>query len=158
MFDVGFAELFLLSLIGLLVLGPERLPAVARTLGGALRKARTSWHALKRTIESELSAAEASSPLQGVREDVDDLRQQVRDLGQEVERAAETPGLRPDGGPGRKADRKAGRKPDQEPKPEAERQAAREAGNPSQVGPESRPEGRHEEGRPRPPAAEDSAS
>jgi sec-independent protein translocase protein TatB len=26
MFDVGFAELFLLALIGLLVLGPERLP------------------------------------------------------------------------------------------------------------------------------------
>ena len=33
MFDVGFAELFLLALIGLLVLGPERLPAVARKLG-----------------------------------------------------------------------------------------------------------------------------
>jgi hypothetical protein len=64
---------------------------VARTLGGALRKARTSWHALKRTIESELSAAEAANPLQGVREDVDSLRQQVRDLGQEVERAVEAP-------------------------------------------------------------------
>ena len=34
MFDIGFAELLLLSLIGLLVLGPERLPRVARTLGG----------------------------------------------------------------------------------------------------------------------------
>ena len=34
MFDVGFTELLLLSLVGLLVLGPERLPRVARTLGG----------------------------------------------------------------------------------------------------------------------------
>ena len=43
MFDVGFAELFLLAIIGLLVLGPERLPAVARTIGGFMRKARASW-------------------------------------------------------------------------------------------------------------------
>ena len=48
MFDVGFAELFLLALIGLLVLGPERLPKAARTLGGLVRKARTSWFALRR--------------------------------------------------------------------------------------------------------------
>ena len=50
MFDVGFAELLLLSVVGLLVLGPERLPRVARTLGGFARKARSSWLNLKRTI------------------------------------------------------------------------------------------------------------
>ena len=63
MFDVGFAELFLLALIGLLVLGPERLPGVARTVGGFLRKARTSWVSLRRTIESELAEADISEPL-----------------------------------------------------------------------------------------------
>jgi sec-independent protein translocase protein TatB len=63
MFDVGFAELFLLALIGLLVLGPERLPAVARTLGGMVRKARASWNSLRRTIESELAEADISAPI-----------------------------------------------------------------------------------------------
>ena len=63
MFDVGFTELFLLALIGLLVLGPERLPGVARTIGGFVRKARASWISLRNTIESELAEADISEPL-----------------------------------------------------------------------------------------------
>jgi len=62
-FDVGFAELLLLSLVGLLVLGPERLPKVARTLGGMARKARSSWLSLKRSIEAEMRAEELKEPL-----------------------------------------------------------------------------------------------
>ncbi|RMF19802.1 MAG: twin-arginine translocase subunit TatB [Gammaproteobacteria bacterium] len=41
MFDIGFTELLLVALIGLLVLGPERLPAAVRTVGlwvGRIRK------------------------------------------------------------------------------------------------------------------------
>jgi sec-independent protein translocase protein TatB len=63
MFDVGFAELLLLSIVGLLVLGPERLPRVARTLGGFARKARSSWVNLKHTIEAEIRAEELKQPL-----------------------------------------------------------------------------------------------
>ena len=63
MFDIGFAELLLLSLIGLLVLGPERLPRVARTLGGMARRARSSWLSLKRSIEAEMRAEELKEPL-----------------------------------------------------------------------------------------------
>ena len=70
MFDVGFAELFLLALIGLLVLGPERLPAVARTLGGYVRKARSSWISLRNTIESELAEADISAPIKRAREEM----------------------------------------------------------------------------------------
>lgn len=63
MFDVGFAEILLLSLIGLLVLGPEKLPKVARTLGGLARRARGSWMSLKRSIEAEMRAEELKAPL-----------------------------------------------------------------------------------------------
>ena len=63
MFDVGFTEILLLSLVGLLVLGPERLPRVARTLGGMARKARGSWLSLKRSIEAEMRAEDLKEPL-----------------------------------------------------------------------------------------------
>ena len=47
MFDVGFVELLVIGVVALLVLGPERLPAAARTVGGLLRKARSSWNSLR---------------------------------------------------------------------------------------------------------------
>lgn len=70
MFDVGFAELVLLFIIGLLVLGPERLPKVARTLGGLTRKARSSWLNLKRSIEAEIRAEELKQPLEKFQKDM----------------------------------------------------------------------------------------
>ena len=84
MFDVGFAELFLLSLIGLLVLGPERLPAVARSLGQFMRKARSSWYTLKRTIESELAEADVTEPVKAAQKELKELSQQVADLSNEA--------------------------------------------------------------------------
>ena len=80
MFDVGFAEIFLLSLIGLLVLGPERLPGVARTVGGFVRKARASWTSLRRTIESELNEADISEPLKKASEEFKKIGKNLTDV------------------------------------------------------------------------------
>lgn len=80
MFDVGFAELFLLALIGLLVLGPERLPGVARTLGGFVRKARTSWISLRNTIESELAEADLSTPIKQASEEFKQIGKELTDM------------------------------------------------------------------------------
>ena len=81
MFDVGFTEILLLSLVGLLVLGPERLPRVARTLGGMARKARSSWLNLKRSVEAEMRAEELKEPLKHFQDEikgtVDDLKSGV---------------------------------------------------------------------------------
>jgi len=83
-FDVGFTEILLLSLVGLLVLGPERLPKVARTLGGMARKARGSWLSLKRSIEAEIRAEELKEPLKHfekeVKGTVDDLKGGVESI------------------------------------------------------------------------------
>ena len=54
MFDVGFSELILLFIIGLLVLGPEKLPQVANKLGGWVGQARRMTRMLKSQIEEEL--------------------------------------------------------------------------------------------------------
>ena len=78
MFDVGFAEILLLSLVGLMVLGPERLPRVARTLGGLARKARSSWLNLKRSIETELRAEELKEPLKHFEKEIKSTVDEVK--------------------------------------------------------------------------------
>jgi len=78
MFDVGFAEILLLSLVGLLVLGPERLPKLARTLGGLARKARGSWMNLKRSIEAEMRAEELKQPLKHFEKEIKSTVDQVK--------------------------------------------------------------------------------
>ena len=78
MFDVGFAEILLLSLIGLLVLGPERLPKVASTLGGMARKARSSWINLKRSIEAEMRAEELKKPLDAFKKEFNSTVDEVK--------------------------------------------------------------------------------
>ena len=55
MFGIGFQELVLLSLIGLVVLGPERLPRVANQIGTWLGQARRMTRVMKRQLEDELN-------------------------------------------------------------------------------------------------------
>lgn len=54
MSGIGGSEFLLLCLIGLLILGPERLPRVARQLGGWIGKARRMTRSLQRQLEEEL--------------------------------------------------------------------------------------------------------
>lgn len=54
MFGVGGQELILLMLIGLIVLGPERLPRIANQIGGWLGQARRMTRVMKRQLEEEL--------------------------------------------------------------------------------------------------------
>jgi len=54
MFGVGGSELILLMLIGLIVLGPERLPRIANQLGTWLGQARRMTRVMKRQLEEEL--------------------------------------------------------------------------------------------------------
>ena len=90
MFDVGFTELFMLALIGLIVLGPERLPAVARTIGGFMRKARTSWASLRNTIESELAEADITAP---VKQAAEELRRIGKDMNTDLPDLSDIPGF-----------------------------------------------------------------
>jgi len=58
MFDVGFSELCLIGLVSLLVIGPERLPRVARLAGFWLGKTRSIVASVKEEIKLELQAEE----------------------------------------------------------------------------------------------------
>jgi sec-independent protein translocase protein TatB len=54
MSGIGFSELIILFLIGLIVLGPERLPRVANQLGTWLGQARRMTRVMKRQLEEEI--------------------------------------------------------------------------------------------------------
>jgi sec-independent protein translocase protein TatB len=58
MFDVSFVELMIVAVVALIVLGPEKLPAAARTLGAFVRRARASWNAVRSEFEREVAAEE----------------------------------------------------------------------------------------------------
>ncbi|MCH2556203.1 MAG: Sec-independent protein translocase protein TatB [Alcanivorax sp.] len=53
MFDIGFSELTLIFVIGLVVLGPERLPKAARTVGYWMGRARSTFNHLRNELERE---------------------------------------------------------------------------------------------------------
>ncbi len=54
MSGVGFSEIVILFMIGLIVLGPEKLPRVANQLGTWLGQARRMTRVMRRQLEDEL--------------------------------------------------------------------------------------------------------
>lgn len=58
MFDIGFFELLVVGVVALLVLGPERLPAAARTCGLWLGRVRRSLSSIQSEIREELRVEE----------------------------------------------------------------------------------------------------
>ena len=86
MFDVGFWELMFIGVIALLVLGPERLPRVARTAGLWLGKARGMLATVKADIDRELAAEELKralakqAELPGLHEIIEETEEAVKDL------------------------------------------------------------------------------
>lgn len=58
MLDVGFSEILLTSAIALIVLGPEKLPKVARQVGNWVGRARLMARQLTEQLEREVSAEE----------------------------------------------------------------------------------------------------
>ncbi|MBT8456365.1 MAG: Sec-independent protein translocase protein TatB [Alphaproteobacteria bacterium] len=64
MFDVGLLELLLVGIVALLVVGPERLPKLARTAGMWLGRGRRFISSVKDDIDRELKADELRSILE----------------------------------------------------------------------------------------------
>ncbi|WP_051207501.1 Sec-independent protein translocase protein TatB [Saccharospirillum impatiens] len=63
MFDIGFTELMLLAVIGMVVIGPERLPGVARTVGRTVGKARRFMTGLQNQLEQEVRLDELNKKI-----------------------------------------------------------------------------------------------
>jgi len=76
MFDVGFSEVVIIAIIALVILGPERLPKVARTLGFWVGRARRMVADVKSDIDREMRESELA-----------DLRKLGDDVKDEIEKA-----------------------------------------------------------------------
>jgi sec-independent protein translocase protein TatB len=87
MFDVGFFELLLIGVVALLVVGPERLPKLARTAGLWIGRGRRMLASVKEDIDREIKADELreilakqkqSNPLHEIVEDTRKGMDQIR--------------------------------------------------------------------------------
>lgn len=78
MFDIGFIEIMIISLVALIVVGPERLPAVARTLGHLLGRARGYVNGVKTDIHNEMRMEELKNLHTSVNKTVQSIEDSVR--------------------------------------------------------------------------------
>jgi sec-independent protein translocase protein TatB len=90
-FDIGFWELALISLVALVVVGPERLPRLARTLGLWLGKGRRILSGIKDEIDREIQADEIKKSLEekmrnSMGETVGDTLDAVQEIKQDSEK------------------------------------------------------------------------
>lgn len=69
MIDVGFWEVAMIGVLALIILGPERLPGVARTAGAWMGKARRMMNEIKSDIKNELNEADLNE-LKNIRDDI----------------------------------------------------------------------------------------
>src|SRR5690554_5902256 len=86
MFDIGFLELLVIGVVGLLVLGPERLPKAARTAGLWIGKIKRSVSSMQREINSQLEAEDLRQKLNEQQAKLDESLNKAK---QEVESIAE---------------------------------------------------------------------
>src|SRR5690554_6168735 len=78
MFDIGFWELVVVAIVALLVVGPERLPGLARDAGMWMGKIRRFINHTRRELESELRITDSKEFHQQL-SDLDDLLRDAPD-------------------------------------------------------------------------------
>jgi sec-independent protein translocase protein TatB len=85
MFGVDFSELIVIMVIGLIVIGPERLPKVARTLGALWGRAQRYINGVKADLARDMAVDELRQMQQKVQEEADAAAQAVRQSSQAMD-------------------------------------------------------------------------
>lgn len=82
MFDIGFPELMLISIVALLVIGPEKLPETIRTVSLWLGRFRRSFAKIKLEIENEIGADEIKAQLynEAIIQDIEKSRKTLEEV------------------------------------------------------------------------------
>jgi len=77
MFDIGFAELLIIAVVGLLVIGPERLPGAIRTGSAWLNRFRRGFNEIRQEVQQELHN---DAVMRELREGSEKLRRETESL------------------------------------------------------------------------------
>ena len=91
MFDIGFSALMVIGVVALLVIGPERLPKVARTLGHLLGRAQRYVNDVKSDINREIQLDDLKKLQSQVTESARALEDSVRKEYESARGAIESP-------------------------------------------------------------------
>lgn len=91
MFDIGFSELLLVFVIGLVVLGPKRLPVAVKTIAGWVRALRSLATTVQNELAQELKLQEFQDSLKKVEKaSLDNLSPELKASMDELREAAES--------------------------------------------------------------------
>lgn len=81
MFDVGIFELLIIAVVALFVVGPERLPKLAVTVGEYVGRMQRLWHSTKYEIEREVHNSEIKQVTDRIGDDLHDI---VHDIDEDL--------------------------------------------------------------------------
>ena len=89
MLDIGFPELMLISIVALLVIGPEKLPETIRTISLWVGRFQRSFNNIRKEIEAEIGADEIRQQLHNetVMDELEETKNTLKDASQEVKRS-----------------------------------------------------------------------
>ena len=85
MFDIGFSEIVVIGVVALIVIGPERLPKVARTLGHMFGRLQRYVNEVKADINREMELDELRKLQSEVQSAARDIEQSVTQAAHDVE-------------------------------------------------------------------------
>lgn len=88
MFDIGLQELLLIMVVGLLVLGPERLPQAIRSVSLWVGRARRAFNHLRQEFEREVGTDDIKRQLhnESVMQTLKDTEQEIRSIGGDLKK------------------------------------------------------------------------
>jgi len=85
MFDIAFSELAVILLVALIVIGPERLPKVARTAGHLWGRIQRYVYSVKNDIASDMAIEEARQLHGSIHQEIAAVGQSVQEAGLTLE-------------------------------------------------------------------------